>query len=355
MSAELARPVGAAIGEVGGRPTVLHYGNVAGEYDALRTGAMLVDRSGHTILRFEGPQAVQSLAGLLTNDVLSLAPGTGQNAVALNPKGKIIADVRVLALDGALLTITSSAAGPGWQEAVRKYVNPRFARVSDESEQWRAVAMVGVRTARLLASALALDTGTLNALARWGHRHIAVGGKSAILVHWPAVALDGFLLLLPPASFADTWRHLVDAGATPAGHLAWEIARIEAGTPAWGIDMNETTIPQEANLDELGAISYTKGCYIGQEVVARVHFRGHVNRHLRGLLCGDGTPPPSGAVLLSDAGKTVGDVRSSAVSPRLGAVALAMVRREVEPGTTLVVRWDGGEARGDVTTLPFPL
>lgn len=119
--------------------------------------------------------------------------------------------------------------------------------------------------------------------------------------------------------------------------------------------MDDTTIPQEANFDELGAISYTKGCYVGQEVVARVHFRGHVNKHLRGLLCGETEPPPTGATLLNDAGKSVGDVRSTAISPRLGAIALAIVRREVEPGATLAVHWEGGEAQADVSALPFPL
>ena len=133
-----------------------------------------------------------------------------------------------------------------------------------------------------------------------------------------------------------------------------DIARVEGGRPEWGLDMDDATIPQEANLDELHAISYTKGCYTGQEVVARVHFRGHVNRHLRGLLFADGGTPRSGATLHLPDGKAVGDVRSVVLSPRLGTIALGMVRREVEPGTALTARWDGGEARADVVRLPFP-
>ncbi|HET7585771.1 MAG TPA: glycine cleavage T C-terminal barrel domain-containing protein [Gemmatimonadaceae bacterium] len=355
MSSEPARSVGAAIGDVAGRPTILHYGDVSAEYDALRTGAMMVDRSGYTILRFEGARAAETLSGLVTSDVAALTPGCGQIAVALTPKGKVLADVQILSLDGALLTLTSAPAAPGWMGAIRKFVNPRFARVTDQSEQWRVLAIVGVRAARLLATALDVDAASLAALPRWGHRQFEASGTAGHLVRWPSLGLDGVLVLLAPAAFADTWRRVVSAGATPAGHLAWEIARIEAGTPAWGFDMDDTTIPQEVNLDDIGAISYTKGCYIGQEVVARVHFRGHVNRQLRGLLCGDDMPPPAGATLVSDGGKIVGDVRSSALSPRLGAVALAMVRREIEPGTTLVVRWEGEESRGDVTMLPFPL
>ncbi|HYD54792.1 MAG TPA: glycine cleavage T C-terminal barrel domain-containing protein, partial [Gemmatimonadaceae bacterium] len=148
------------------------------------------------------------------------------------------------------------------------------------------------------------------------------------------------------------------ARAVPLGLEAWEIARVEAGRPEWGLDIDDTTIPQEANLDELHAISYTKGCYVGQEVVARVHFRGHVNRHLRGLRAAGEQPPPSGAALLDTTGKTVGDVRSAASSPRLGGIALGMVRREVDPGTDLVARWTaGGEARElrvNTAALPFP-
>jgi folate-binding protein YgfZ len=114
--------------------------------------------------------------------------------------------------------------------------------------------------------------------------------------------------------------------------------------------MSEDTLAQEANFDALGGISYTKGCYTGQETVARVHFRGHVNRQLRGIL--GAAPIPTGAELL-DGEKIVGDVRSSVVSPRHGPIALAMIRRESEPGTELVARWDGGAAPVRVRELPF--
>jgi folate-binding protein YgfZ len=125
--------------------------------------------------------------------------------------------------------------------------------------------------------------------------------------------------------------------------------------------MDDSTIPQEANLEELGAISYTKGCYTGQELVARVHFRGHVNRCLRGLRASGTTAPPTRAPLFDATGKSVGEVRSSATSPRLGGIALGMIRREVEPGAQLVARWSGdiagdgspGELQVDVAALPF--
>jgi len=151
------------------------------------------------------------------------------------------------------------------------------------------------------------------------------------------------------------WQALLALGATPAGLHAWEIARIETGRPEWGVDMDDTTIPQEANFDALRAISYTKGCYVGQEVVARVHFRGHVNKHLRGLMAGKSEPAPEGAAVLSATGEQVGEVRSSALSPRLGAVAMGMIRREIETGTDVTLQWDGGKVSAKVSALPLPL
>ena len=160
---------------------------------------------------------------------------------------------------------------------------------------------------------------------------------------------------MPFEIFESVWGDAVAAGAVPAGLAAWEIARVEAGRPEWGIDIDENTIPQEANLDELDAISYTKGCYIGQEVVARVHFRGHVNRHLRGLrAAGGGAPPPTGAQLIDDTGNHVGDVRSAVSSPRLGGIAIGMVRREVEPGRVAdgaVGAWRAASRRGGASLL----
>jgi folate-binding protein YgfZ len=120
------------------------------------------------------------------------------------------------------------------------------------------------------------------------------------------------------------------------------------------VDIDESTLPQEANLEALHAISYTKGCYTGQETVARVHFRGHVNKHLRGLRSAGQQPPSPGAALFDATGKDVGDVRSTAASPRLGGIAIGMVRCEIELGASLTARWEDGETRVDVAHLPFP-
>jgi folate-binding protein YgfZ len=349
---------GAATADVGGRTVVLHYGDAAEEYAALRSGAMLVDRSARGRLRIHGPKASELVTGLVTNDVAALAAGQGCYAAALTPKGKIIADLRIFALRDALLIDSPPRAREGWLAMVHKYVNPRVARYDDESASTRQIGIFGARARTALATATGLDVAQLGALPRYGHVALDLPA-GAIIARVPELELEGYEVIVPESAFEPLWERLVTEGATPAGLAAWDIARVEAGRPEWGIDMDDSTIPQEANFDELHAISYTKGCYVGQETVARVHFRGHVNRLLRGLLVSNGSVP-RGAAVVDAQGKPSGDVRSSALSPRLGSIALAMVRREVEPGTTIEVIVESDAAQriaipAQVVRLPFPV
>jgi tRNA-modifying protein YgfZ len=183
--------------------------------------------------------------------------------------------------------------------------------------------------------------------------HLAVGSDPGriMIVRVSDIDVDGYELIFPSPIEQAIREKLLGAGVITGSPAAYDIARIEAGWPEWGIDMTDATIPQEANLDALGAISYTKGCYTGQETVARVHFRGHVNRFLRRLHFVSASVPPTNAELTDDTGNVVGDIRSVAMSPRQGGVALAMVRREVLPGTTLHARWDGGECTVQIATI----
>jgi folate-binding protein YgfZ len=190
---------------------------------------------------------------------------------------------------------------------------------------------------------LGIDDGDLAALPPYGSIARPFGDARAIIARVPEMDIDGFEIFIP-TEVAESLRAAIDSAGVAAGsNDTWEIARIESGRPQWGADMDDSTLPQEANLDELGAISYTKGCYIGQETVARVHFRGHVNRTIRRLRFVTRPAPLKGAELVDETGKVIGDIRSVALSPRYGGVALGMVRREVQPGTTLQARWSGGE------------
>ena len=369
----------ALVGEVAGRPTVLHYDDPLAEHAALRTGAMLVDRSFRGRMRVSGAKAAEMLTGLVTNDVVGLQVGQGLYAAALTPKGKIVADVRVFAMGAAdaegpvpdwFLVDSPPRAAAAWFELVRKYVNPRVAPYRDESETLRDVGVFGAQARHVVERATGVGAAALSALAPYAHVAAEIDGVPITIARVPELEVEGFELFAPAEAAAALWRRLADAGATPAGLTAWEVARVEAGRPEWGLDIDETTIPQEANFDDLHAISYTKGCYVGQETVARVHFRGHVNRHLRGLRfapvggranAADAAAPPElpplRAQLFDEGGKPVGDVRSAVLSPRLGAIAIAMVRREVPLGAALQARWDEDGAPATVAAtvqaLPF--
>ncbi|HWL40712.1 MAG TPA: hypothetical protein VNO75_10800 [Gemmatimonadaceae bacterium] len=313
------------------------------EYSALNNGALYFDRSDRIRMRISGEKAVELVTGMVTNDVSALAAGEGQYAAALTPKGKIVADVRIFALADSLLIDTSPAAAPGWKEMVRKYVNPRVAPYHDVTLEMSDIGVFGGLARAMTSRATTLDERDLAALPAYGHLTASIDGATAIVARVPEIDFDGFEIFVPQAAAASLCRNLAARGVAAGGSDTWEIARIECGRPQWGIDMDETTLPQEANFDELGAISYTKGCYIGQETVARVHFRGHVNRFLRRLRFVTRPAPPRGALLLDETGKTIGDVRSVALSPRYGGVGLGMVRREIPPGTTLQAKWEGGE------------
>jgi len=349
--------------DLAGRSVVLTYSGVTEEYEALHRRAIVVDRSHRGRMRFAGEKSADALNGLLTNDVGTLASGQGLYAAALTPKGKVIADLRVLRLEHDFLVDVSPRARDGWTSVVRKYVNPRLSKYSDETDTQRVLGLFGTQARYVAEEVTGIGHSALGILLPYAHVTIQRDGVDVLVMRSPDFGVEGYELFVPGDSFDRFWELATKAHATPAGVAVTEIARVEAGRPEWGVDMDDNTIPQEANLEELAAISYTKGCYTGQEVVARVHFRGHVNRTLRGLRAPGTHGPAPKAALLDAEGKVVGEVRSSVTSPRLGAIALGMVRREVDNGAQLTARWgtDGGtgaehagEAQVDVVALPFP-
>ncbi|MEO8562636.1 MAG: hypothetical protein ABI601_11205 [bacterium] len=360
MSTHSLPESGATIGDVGGRSVVLAYGSVAAEYEALHTRAAVFDRSHRGRLRVMGARAAEMVAGLVTNDVSALTPGQGCYAAALTAKGKIVSDVRVLVEEDGILIDAPPRSAAAWAAMVKKFVNPRIAPHQDESATLRDIGIFGATARHVVSELTGVQSPALSTLAPYSHVSVQIEGTTLLVVRVPDLDVEGFELIVPADAFDGLWSRAVAAGATPAGLEAWDIARVEAGRPEWGIDIDDTTIPQEANFDTLHAISYTKGCYVGQETVARVHFRGHVNKHLRGIRGTGIELIQTGATLHDESGAQVGDVRSAVRSPRLGAIALAMIRREVEPGAPLVARWSSAaeadtplERRVDVAALPF--
>lgn len=319
--------------------------------NALLRSSFLFDRSGRLRVSVDGEKAVEVVNGLVSNDVAALLAGGGLYAAALTPKGKIIADVRIFARAGGVLLDSSARAAAGLSEMLRKYINPRLAHFEDISDTLRDVGVFGSGSAAVVARATGVGEGVLAQLGPYSHvSHPQADGAEMIIARVPDLAVEGYDIFVPASGEPGVRQSVLAAGAATGDAELWRSRRVEIGWPEWGVDMDDSTLPQEANLDELRGISYTKGCYVGQETVARIHFRGHVNRYLRRLSVDGDTLPPAGAELLDGSGRAVGDTRSAARADgaRTGAIALGMVRREVESGATLDVRWEGGTAQARV-------
>jgi folate-binding protein YgfZ len=305
---------------------------------AIAEGAGLVDRSERGKLALCGPDAKAFLAGQVTNDVEALVPGTGLYAALLTPKGKMLGDLRVLDTGDELLLDTERSALQAVFDVIRRATIGFGVELHKRTLQRGLLSLVGPR-AREIAGAADLPRD------EHAHRGATIGGAE-VRVITTDVGVDVLCL----AEDADRVRDaLVEAGAEPVPEQAAEVVRVERGRPRWGAELDETVIPQEAGLNDR-AVSFTKGCYVGQETVARLHWKGKPNRHLRGLLL-SGAAQSGAPLLLGD--REVGRLGSVADSPVHGPIALALVRREAEPGA--VLRVGGGDVTATVTGLPFEL
>jgi folate-binding protein YgfZ len=305
------------------------FGDVTAEYRALRERAAVVTGS-RECLWVRGPDAVAFLDGQLSQDIAGMASGSVSRSFLLEPRGKLLALLWVLRGDDAVGIITDAGRGRVTKEALERY---RFRVAADIEDPRPIVELWGPDSAAVLArAALPVPTG-------WESAGSAV--VASIPAGLPRFALDGV-----------TERVLVDAGSVRAGGQAVTAVRIELGEPVMGVDVDESTIPQESGLVP-ESVSFTKGCYLGQELVARIDSRGRVNRHLRGLIVTTNVIPPEGAeIVAGDA--VVGVVGSVGESLTVRApVALGMVRREVEPGETVELVWEGGRTTAVVRELPL--
>lgn len=296
--------------------------------------AALVDRSARLRMLFSGEKAKESLGGLVTNDVVALTPGHGQRAVALTPKGRVIAMLRIADRGADLLVDCEPAAAEGFVGMIRKFVNPRTAKYTVITEQTACLGVYGANASKLLAPLLGTSHETFDLLAPMALWRSADG--TVDVLRSDDFSVPGLDLIADPARIAELRAALEGQDVHAASDEQLEIWSVERGLPRFGVEMDAETIPQEANLDALGAISFTKGCYTGQEVVARIHFRGHVNRHLRWLR--SDAPLARGAGVVDADGKELGEVRSSVLSPGRGGLSIAMLRREVVIGSAVQVR-----------------
>jgi folate-binding protein YgfZ len=320
-----------------------HFGDPEAEYDAVVRGAALIDAGFRTVVRATGPDRVSFLQGMLSNDVSRLAAGEGCPALLLTVQGRVTADLRLAALADEMLLDCDLRVRDGLVAALEALLIADDVELAVPAEPPALVGVEGPDAARVLAG--------VSALAPFAHTELAVAGIGVRVQRASEVRGDGFVLHVPAAQAAAVWDALVTAGARPCGMEALEGRRVEVGVPRIGLDMGDKTLALEVPVED--AISTTKGCYLGQEVVARGTARGHINRRLVPLLLA-GPAPASGAPLVRD-GKDVGHLTTVAQAFGAGTMAaLGFVRREHwEPGTELAVR--GGHAVTVARVASWPL
>jgi folate-binding protein YgfZ len=320
----------------------------AQDYETLTGSCGLLDRSERGKLALTGAGAKEFLQGQLTNDTLSLTPGSGLYAAFLTQKGKMQGDVRVLDARPELLLDTERVALQALFNLIRNFSLGYDVQIHKRTLESGLISLIGPASDAVLEEAgaelpEAEPPGAEVPEAEHSHIGLTVAGAPV-----RAVRTDVGIDLLFGSEHRETvLAAVLGAGAVPVGEEAAECLRIESGRPRYGIDLDDSVIPQEAGLNER-AVSFTKGCYVGQETVARLFYRGKPNRELRGLRSDEQLPV---GTALSFADREVATVTSSAVSPRLGPVALALVRREAPVGSMVEA---AGGLTAVVNALPFP-
>jgi folate-binding protein YgfZ len=314
------------------RPLPDSYGDVTGEYLAVRHETALV-RGQHALVWVRGADAVDFLQDLVSQEVRSLSSGNVARSFLLSPQGRLRALLWLLRGDDEVGLIADAHSG---EEVVASDLERFRIRVDAEieAEPRPVLELWGPRSGQVLTSAgLPTPEG-------WDRR------ESFVVASLPLVGLRRYLVVGADPDL------LIEHGARPVGRLAATAVRVEGGEPLMGQDLDEKTIPQESGL-VAHAVSFEKGCYLGQELVARIDSRGHVNRMLRGVIIETNVLPPEGSEIRAG-DRVVGRVTSVAESLTLRApIALALVRREVAPGEDVTVGLEGGSVPAHIEDLPL--
>jgi folate-binding protein YgfZ len=307
----------------------------SGEYAAATEAVGLFDRSDQGKLAIGGVDAVSFLDSLLSNDIAAIEAGSGADATLLSEKGRMLAEVRVLRTNEELLLDTERVALQALFDALTRFRIGYDAELHKRTLECALLSLIGPGSDGVLTEPPPAE--------EYAHIATEIAGVPVRTIR-TRLGID---LLLESREHERARRALEDAGVVALSEATFECVRIEHGIARFGVEIDETTMPQEAGLHER-AVSFTKGCYIGQETVARLYWKGKPNRHLRGLRLSEPVAP---GTVLHQGDREVGVVGAFAVSPRLGPIALALVRREAEPGASL--RLGEGDGTALVLALPF--
>jgi folate-binding protein YgfZ len=324
---------------------------VSQAYQAAREHAGLIARRRGLIV-VSGRDRASYLQGLLTNDITALSAGQGCYAAYLTAQGRMVSDLFVYELGDAILLALPLATKDAVLAKLDQFIFSEDVQLGDVTDTFASVAVVGPHAAAMVARVTGLSGTELNTLGPSGNRRANVSGESAIVLQVSDTGEPGFDLLLAREHMPALLAALRTAGAVDIDAQTADVLRVEAGVPLFGPDMDDETIPLEAGIEQQ-AISFTKGCYVGQEVIIRVLHRGHgrVAQKLVGLVLDAGDELPAVGSLVQSDGKDIGEVTSVASSPALGRpIALAYLKRDfIAPGT--IVQTPAGSAT--VAGLPF--
>jgi glycine cleavage system T protein len=347
------RRLGATMMERDGWSLPASYTSIESEYAAVRDGssAGLIDFSTRGRIEVSGAEAVQFLNGLITNDVKTLEDGAWMTAAFPNVQGRLLAHARVLRRENSYLFDTDAATHERVLKLLERFTLAGDFRVQDLTSATALLSLQGAQAAQIVEATLG---ETASQVEHGRIINVAWKEKSSSIIRATHTAEDGFDLFVNVADAPALWDVLVANGAQPVGAEALELLRIEAGEPRYGVDMDDTNVVLETGLDD--AVSYTKGCYIGQEIIARIHWRGHVAKRLAGLiLLDEAISVERDAKIKTSEGKEIGRVTSSAFSPRLNkTIALGYVKYDyLAAGTELRVMVGEEEHAAHVAILPF--
>jgi folate-binding protein YgfZ len=318
-----------------------------------RLGAGLFDRSWRASLRFTGQDRATFLHNLLSNDVAALRPGTGCYATLLTRESKVVADGDVLCLEDAIRFELDRSVTEKARAHLERFLVADDVEIDDRSEQDASLGVHGPRAPEIVKAAFPDCDLPQRELE---HRLAAMAGATLLIVRTDWTGDPGFDFVTARADALRVWQTMVSIGEArglrPAGMAAAEILRLEAGRPRIGVDFDETRLVLEAALER--GVHFSKGCYLGQEIVERASARGHVNKRLVGLRIEGETPPLPDARIIAEESE-VGRVTSGVFSPHVdSAIALGYVRRGfTDPGTRVSVEIAATRAPAVVATLPF--
>jgi len=347
--------LGATFEEVTGWEVPAHYGDWRAEYQAVRSGVGLADLSHRGKVRVTGDDRVKWLQSVISNDILPLQPGQGRYSSFLTHKGKMLTYFRCYVQQDAVMLEDVGELGDATHAALKKFLlYGTKAKMENCAESWGLLLVSGPKAAQTVKAAFGVDCNDLKPV---NFVTAQIGGQQALVIRTEETGEADLEILLPADAVVSAWTSLMEAGAPfgikPVGSQAREALRLEAGIPKAGSELNEEIVPPEANLGGK-AFSLNKGCYPGQEVVARMDTYGNVRRHLIGLVLKDSTVPPRGAKLFSG-DREVGWVSSATTSPQQNSViAFGFPLRDFsKDGTVLSIEVEGKKLDATVQTLPF--